>query len=357
MSKRKWNTQELIQAVRTNEHITDVLKKLGLRHSSLNAKTIKKYIEEYKLDTSHWKGQITRQRRVGHESSVSEVFVANSTFTRSHLKEKILKYNLLPYKCAECVSEPKWNDKLLTLQLDHINGINTDHRIENLRFLCPNCHSQTPNYAGANALNRKKAEIFTCKQCGNYRSSVSKSELCVRCISTRDKICWPDDKTLFEMVCQSNINQVSKQLNVSYPGLKKRLKRRNLMNVDWMAKINNAQPVWEHGYNTYIIIDDNLRVCVFAEGKFSLPMGTGISRLGDYDLVSVCIYEKQRSKYSGHSMLHQVINPSKTENAQFKNYNWKKYWTPKSPSAMVSPLILCEILKDIDQLNRLKIFR
>ena len=41
-------------------------------------------------------------------------------------------------------------DKKLSLQLDHINGINNDHRIENLRFLCPNCHSQTETYAGKN---------------------------------------------------------------------------------------------------------------------------------------------------------------------------------------------------------------
>jgi Zn finger protein HypA/HybF involved in hydrogenase expression len=164
-------------------------------------------------------------KKSANEIPPDEALVEDSTFTRTHLKTKILKYDLLPYKCAICGLYPEWNGQILTLQVDHINGNNKDHRLENLRFLCPNCHSQTPNYAGANALNRKPGETFTCTQCGKYRSRVSQSGLCVICISTRDKIKWPDDEILKEMVNKSNINQVAKQLGVSYPGLKKRLKK------------------------------------------------------------------------------------------------------------------------------------
>lgn len=163
------------------------------------------------------------------EVSIEKTFIKNSTFTRSHLKTKILKYNLLPHKCSICDMEPKWNDKYLTLQVDHINGNNTDHRIENLRFLCPNCHSQTPTYAGANAFNRKEAETFTCKECGKYRSRVSKSKLCVKCISTRDRICWPDDNTLLKMIQESNLHQTAIKIGVSQPGLTKRLKKKKLI--------------------------------------------------------------------------------------------------------------------------------
>jgi 5-methylcytosine-specific restriction endonuclease McrA len=55
----------------------------------------------------------------------------------------------MEYKC-QCCGISEWLDKPISLQLDHINGINNDHRIENLRFLCPNCHSQTDTYAGKN---------------------------------------------------------------------------------------------------------------------------------------------------------------------------------------------------------------
>lgn len=79
-----------------------------------------------------------------------QAFTVNGTLTTQKLKARILKEELLPYICVECQNTGIHNGKKLTLQLDHINGINNDNRLENLRFLCPNCHSQTNNYAGKN---------------------------------------------------------------------------------------------------------------------------------------------------------------------------------------------------------------
>lgn len=69
--------------------------------------------------------------------------------SRHTIKERIVKDNLIPYECAECHTD-QWRGKKLTLHLDHINGINNDNRLDNLRFLCPNCHSQTDTYCGKN---------------------------------------------------------------------------------------------------------------------------------------------------------------------------------------------------------------
>jgi hypothetical protein len=73
----------------------------------------------------------------------------NSNFGRSRIRRKVFESDLLEYRCDECGIE-SWHGKQLTLHLDHINGKNNDHRIENLRWLCPNCHSLTPTYCGKN---------------------------------------------------------------------------------------------------------------------------------------------------------------------------------------------------------------
>lgn len=95
-----------------------------------------------------------------------EVFVKNSYYARHLIKRRILEQSLLEYICAECGNKGDHNGRPLTLQLDHINGEGQDHRIENLRFLCPNCHSQTDTYAGKastgkrNYINRPKVKVY-----------------------------------------------------------------------------------------------------------------------------------------------------------------------------------------------------
>lgn len=80
----------------------------------------------------------------------NQVFVENSNYARCHLKTRIIKQNLIPYICAICGIGAIWQDKPMTLILDHINGINNDNRIENLRFVCSNCDCQLPTYKSKN---------------------------------------------------------------------------------------------------------------------------------------------------------------------------------------------------------------
>lgn len=76
---------------------------------------------------------------------------------RGHIKGRLLKAGLLKNTCQECgLSE--WRGKRLSIHIDHINGIRNDHRLENLRMLCPNCHSQTETFAGRNTRRRTLQE-------------------------------------------------------------------------------------------------------------------------------------------------------------------------------------------------------
>jgi len=70
-------------------------------------------------------------------------------YPTNKLRKRIIKEKILPYECAKCGIH-KWNGCDIVLQLDHINGESTDHRLENLRLLCPNCHSQTDTWCGKN---------------------------------------------------------------------------------------------------------------------------------------------------------------------------------------------------------------
>lgn len=70
-------------------------------------------------------------------------------YQSNKLKKRLLKENILDDKCDICGID-EWNGKKLIMQLDHINGISNDHRLENIRLLCPNCHSQTDTWCGRN---------------------------------------------------------------------------------------------------------------------------------------------------------------------------------------------------------------
>ena len=108
--------------------------------------------------------------------SLEEVAVENSTYNRSHLRKRLIRDGVIPYECQECGMGPEWRGKPLSLVLDHINGKNDDHRIENLRFLCPNCNSQTETFAGKNIITLKR----TCP-CGREVTRHCKSGLCRSC--------------------------------------------------------------------------------------------------------------------------------------------------------------------------------
>lgn len=127
--------------------IRELLTKLGYRpNSGQMFYFLKERIEKDNIDIHHFTGKDGIKRM-----PLSEIMVKESLFNRTHLKERIIEENIIPYKCAICKNNGYWMGKKLSLQLEHKNGIPTDHRKENLEFLCPNCHSQTKTFSGKNA--------------------------------------------------------------------------------------------------------------------------------------------------------------------------------------------------------------
>lgn len=142
--------EEFKEIVANANTYSDCLRALGLGvNGGSSSDILKRRIKELNCSTEHF-GAISKTSP-NVKYSLDEILVENSTYANlTRLKSRLISEGRLEYKCACCGNTGEWLGHKLVLQLDHINGKNNDHRIENLRFLCPNCHSITPTYAGRN---------------------------------------------------------------------------------------------------------------------------------------------------------------------------------------------------------------
>jgi Zn finger protein HypA/HybF involved in hydrogenase expression len=96
-------------------------------------------------------GKLVTRRNV---TSLETWLVEHSTVNRQHLKRRLIEAGLKEDRCEEC-GIAEWRGQPITLALHHCNGVGRDNRLENLAILCPNCHSQTENFGGRNALGAR----------------------------------------------------------------------------------------------------------------------------------------------------------------------------------------------------------
>lgn len=228
MTRRKLNEDQVKAAVANSTNIKEVLIQLQIAPSGGNYGTIRRWIKKLALDISHFV-----DRRIGNKPtfvlSNEEIFIIQGTYSRSKLKARIIRDNLIPYKCEQC-GLIEWQGKKLSLHLDHINGVRDDNRLENLRFLCPNCHSLTETYCGkANRLPPKLCVdcgieiIRTHKRC---LSCTKKAQL-LGLINRPTKIIWPTNEQLEQMIIKTSQVATAKQLGVSASALRKHLQKSN----------------------------------------------------------------------------------------------------------------------------------
>ena len=153
MKKRSWTKNQLTKAVVGSISYRQVLAKLGLKQAGGNYSQLKKYIEEYNLDISHFKGRGWSKGMslpFSPKIALKDILVKNSTFQSFKLKRRLFREGIKTPQCEECGWDKKAENGRLPLELHHINGNPRDNRLINLRVLCPNCHSLKPNYRGKN---------------------------------------------------------------------------------------------------------------------------------------------------------------------------------------------------------------
>ena len=215
------NLEQLRVVVLQSNSWSEALRRLGMRTAGGNYRTIQQYVKRYDLDISHW---THTPQRVYQTFPLSAVLTKNSNYSRKNLKKRLIKEGILKDECGICELQPSWNGQLLSLQLDHINGVHDDNRLENLRLLCPNCHSQTDTFAGKKL--KKKPNL--CSDCNvqiNRRSKRCNS-CSTKSRSRTTQIQWPEHDELLRLVNDIGYSATGRMLGVSDNAVRKRLKKR-----------------------------------------------------------------------------------------------------------------------------------
>ncbi len=143
--------------VHSSTSVAQVLAQLGMRTDGGPHRDMSSHLRALGLDTSHFRGSAWSRGETARTNAVidraarkrrlpdDQVFIANAPHIHGTTLARRLVEKGVPYQCKQCgISE--WRGQPIVLHLDHINGVHNDNRLENLRLLCPNCHSQTPTY-------------------------------------------------------------------------------------------------------------------------------------------------------------------------------------------------------------------
>lgn len=198
-NRTPYTEEEFILAVKSNQTIAGILKQLNLQltggnynHCWHRINKLNIPINHFHLNRQGWsKGKLLYSYI---DENKDKIFCANSFYRHpSKLKKYLIEFNILEYKCEACGNTGIWMNKPLILEIDHINGIPNDNRLENLRILCLNCHSQTPTFRRNNKqkpeskvclcgekLTDAKRNCFICAPPSNYRSR-KKDYFCMDC--------------------------------------------------------------------------------------------------------------------------------------------------------------------------------
>ncbi|MBS1722765.1 MAG: hypothetical protein JSS66_07205 [Armatimonadetes bacterium] len=209
LRKHKYTQDEFFTAVAKSRSIRQIAINLGIHSSSSgNYATIKRRLQEWNVDTSHFKGQgwLKNHTHQFNTRPLDEFLASNPPSTR--VKERLWREGILSQECAECKTGATWNNKPLVLQLDHIDGDNKNNHIDNLRILCPNCHTQTSTFTSRKL---RKAPSMRPRRNNNPR-----------------KVEWPSPEELATLLWQMPTTAIGKRYGVSDTTVSKWAKQYNL---------------------------------------------------------------------------------------------------------------------------------
>lgn len=170
MSNNKYTYERLCPIIESSLSYAEALRRLGLKQTGGSQSHIKRLVQKFGIGTNHFLGQ-RRNQGDGHrgpkKATAEEILVLRDRLSHPEKAYKLRRAMIetgIQYRCESCGLEGDWNNKPLMLTIDHINGHRYDNRRENLRFLCPNCHSQTPTFGNSLGLT----DVTTCRRRSAY---------------------------------------------------------------------------------------------------------------------------------------------------------------------------------------------
>lgn len=247
----RFTKDQLIDIVNKATYIKDLFDLLDLPYNGNNYNCIKKTLRDYGIDYTRL-SQNSANRNIfnlrNHAKRQSlpynQILVENSTITsRRALKLRLLKDGLLQNKCYDCGQMPEWNNKSLSLQIDHKNGVSTDNRLENLQILCPNCHSQTETF-GSKRFKKPKPLCLDCKKEISFNCP---SGLCLKCYKKLHNIVYskhnkPNKEQLIELMQTMTAFDISLKYGVSASTVRKWIREYGLKLEDSPMFKKNSRP-------------------------------------------------------------------------------------------------------------------
>ena len=142
---------DFIELIATSNTFAEVASKVGIKSRGGGVTAVSNRVRDMGLCTRHFNNWNSKKN-----VPTAELLVYGSARDNQTIKKRIINEALIPYKCAVCSNEGIHNGMPLTLHMDHKDGDNLNNVLSNLRFLCPNCHSQTETYGGRNNKGRRR---------------------------------------------------------------------------------------------------------------------------------------------------------------------------------------------------------
>ena len=196
-----WNLEKVREAIEKTSSCSEALIYLGKTPNRGTKNQLRKLIKLNNISTSHFL-HVHLGGYVKNKNITIADFTDKCTWNKTSIKRFLKNNKILDFTiCSLCGISDQWNGKKLILQLDHINGNNIDNRIENLRIVCPNCHSQTDTFCNKKNLNKPViSKVDTKKLCDECKKPVKDGHtLCHMCLKHVNlKLC-----TLCKSPCKS----------------------------------------------------------------------------------------------------------------------------------------------------------